>query len=94
MRSSKSPDASGEVRCCSSFLIDSLMRSSWSLIEQSYREVEMAKEKSNGKISEIDKTIAGLEEKISVAEVNKNKQEVAALTRLLDYWKSKKKGKP
>lgn len=54
----------------------------------------MAKEKSNGKISEIDKTIAGLEEKISVAEVNKNKQEVAALTRLLDYWKSKKKGKP
>lgn len=70
------------------------MRSSWSLIEQSYREVEMAKEKSNGKISEIDKTIAGLEEKISVAEVNKNKQEVAALTRLLDYWKSKKKGKP
>lgn len=54
----------------------------------------MAKEKSNGKISEIDKTIAGLEEKLSIAEVNKNKQEIAALERLINYWKSKKKGKP
>ena len=53
----------------------------------------MAKEKSNGKIGEIDKIISGLEEKLSVAEVNKNKQEAAALKRLIDYWKTKK-GKP
>ena len=51
----------------------------------------MAKEKnSNGKVSEIDKIISTWEEKLSIAEVNKNKQEAESIRRVLDYWRKKK----
>lgn len=53
----------------------------------------MAKDKSNGKQSEIDKTIASWEEKLSIAKINKNNQEIASIERMLDFYRKKKAGK-
>ncbi len=49
----------------------------------------MAKEKK-GKEGELDKIISSWEEKLSIAEVNKNKQEAESIRRVLDYWRKKK----
>ena len=50
------------------------------------------KNKKPAKISEIDQKIAEWEEKLSLAEINKNKQEIAALKRMIDFYKKKREG--
>jgi hypothetical protein len=53
--------------------------------------LDVGKDKSKGKVSDLDKVISDWESKLSIAEVNKNKQEVLAIKLILDYWRSKKK---
>lgn len=58
----------------------------------------MAKDKNRGKnindnkglVSEWDKLISGWEEKLSIAKVNKNTQEIESSKRMIEYYKKKR----
>ena len=51
------------------------------------------KNQNKSKLSDADKLIAEWEEKLSIAEVNKNKQEILSIKKVLDFYKRKKEGK-